>query len=66
MLIRKASAEEMRKLWGNDYSFTSNFFYDRIASGNAVFWTVDDDGKLTGELYAFLNLDDRDFADGRD
>lgn len=66
MLIRKASAEEMRKLWGNDYSFTFHFFYDRIASGNAVFWTVDDGDELIGELYAFLNLDDRDFADGKD
>ncbi len=66
MLIRKADAEKMRKLWGNDDSFTARFFYDRIASGNAVFWTVDDDGKLIGELYAFLNLDDQDFADGKD
>ena len=66
MLIRKADAEEMRKLWGNDDSFTARFFYDHITSGNAVFWTVDDNGELIGELYAFLNLDDRDFADGKD
>ena len=66
MLIRKADAKEMRKLWGNDDSFTARFFYDHITSGNTVFWTVDNDGDLIGELYAFLNLDDRDFADGKD
>ena len=65
MLIRRADAEEMRRLWGSN-SYNAGFFYDHIASGNAIFWTVDDKGELIGELYAFLNLDDRDFADGKD
>lgn len=68
MLIRKATAEEMIKLWGYDdvaaSSPTAQYFYRNIASGNAVFWAVDDEGQLIGELYAFLNLDDKDFADG--
>ena len=54
MLIRKADAEEMRKLWGNDASFTARFFYDRIASGNAVFWTVDDGDELIAVFPIFL------------
>lgn len=69
MLIRKASATEMLELWGfedeNTASATTRFFYHSISSGNAVFWTVDNDGELIGELYAFLNLDDKDFADGQ-
>lgn len=69
MLIRKASGAEMLELWGyedeNTASATARFFYNSISSGNAVFWTVDNDGKLIGELYAFLNLDDKDFADGQ-
>ena len=68
MLIRKATAEEMLKLWGfsNAESASPNakFYYRNIASGNAVFWTVDEGGELIGELYVFLNLDDKDFADG--
>lgn len=70
MQIRKASADEMLKLWGYRdaaaASPTARFFYRNIASGNAVFWTVDHQGELIGELYAFLDLADRDFADGRD
>lgn len=69
MLIRKATADEMLKLWGydeNTASPTAEFFYRNISSGNAVFWTADIDGELIGELYAFLNLDDKDFADGKD
>ncbi len=70
MLIRKASAEEMLSLWGHRDADqappTARFFYRNISSGNAVFWTVEHDGKLIGELYAFFNIDeDRDFADGR-
>ncbi len=69
MLIRKASGEEMLNLWGygdaNQAPPTARFFYRNIASGNAVFWTVELDGKLIGELYAFLNIaEDKDFADG--
>ena len=69
MLIRKASGEEMLKLWGygnaNQAPPTARFFYHNISSGNAVFWTVEHDGELIGELYAFLNIEeDQDFADG--
>ena len=69
MLIRKASAEEMLNLWGyedaNQAPPTAKFFYRNISSGNAVFWTVEHDGELIGELYAFLNIEeDKDFADG--
>lgn len=69
MLIRKATCEEMLALWGyrkkSTASPTARFFCDNINSGNAVFWTLDNDGKLIGELYAFLELEDRDFADGQ-
>ena len=68
MLIRKATEEEMLTLWGYQNkdiaSATARFFYDNIAAGNAVFWTVDN-GELVGELYAFFNLNDTDFADGQ-
>jgi len=68
MLIRKATGGEMLKLWGYQdeasASPTAKFYYRNIASGNAVFWTLDNDGELVGELYVFLNLEDRDFADG--
>ena len=68
MLIRKATGEEMLKLWGyknvDSASPTARFFCDNIASGNAIFWTLDNNGELIGELYAFLDLEDKDFADG--
>ena len=69
MLIRKAGCGEMLKLWGyhdpGSAPPTARFFYQNISSGNAVFWTVDHNGELIGELYAFLNIEtDRDFADG--
>jgi RimJ/RimL family protein N-acetyltransferase len=68
MKIRKASGNEMLALWGyqdvNSASPTARFFYKNINGGNAIFWTAEDDGKLIGELYVFLNLDDKDFADG--
>ena len=68
MLIRKATGEEMLLLWGYESiesaSYTAKFFYQNISSGNAVFWTLDHDGELIGELYVFLDLDDNDFADG--
>ncbi len=67
--IRKATGEEMLKLWGvhDELSATptAKFFYRHLSSGNAIFWTLDNDGDLIGELYAFLNLDDQDFADGQ-
>jgi len=69
MLIRKANGEEMLKLWGYQddvsASYTAKFFYRNITSGNAVFWTLDNDGDLIGELYVFMNLDDKDFANGK-
>ena len=70
MRIRKASGGEMLRLWGYtdsaDVSPTAGFFYRNIESGNAVFWTLDHEGELIGELYVFLDLEDRDFADGKD
>ena len=69
IICRKATSDELLKLW--DYedidsaSPTARFFCQNISSGNAVFWTLDDNGKLIGELYTFYDLDDRDFADGK-
>ena len=70
MLIRKAAGDEMLKLWGyrdgETGSPTARFFYRSISSGNAVFWTIDHNGELIGELYAFRDIpEDRDFADGK-
>ena len=48
-----------------DASPTARFFHRNITEGNAVFWTLDRNGELIGELYAFLKLEDRDFADGK-
>ena len=69
MHIRRASAEEMLRLWGYRDAETASpaarYFYRNINAGNAVFWTIDSDGELIGELYAFLNIEeDGDFADG--
>ena len=55
----------MLKLWGYSASCTARFFYENISSKNTVFWTLDRDGDLIGELYVFLDIEsDRDFADG--
>jgi Acetyltransferases len=35
-----------------------------MESGNAEFWTMEDNGRLVGELYIFFHLTDQDFADG--
>ena len=68
MRIRNATGEEMLALWRfpnvSAASSTAMFFYDSISAGNAVFWTLDKDGELIGELYAFFDLEDKDFADG--
>ncbi len=69
MRIRQAAAQEMLELWGysdvNDASPTARFFYHNISAGNALFWTLDHEGELIGELYVFLNIEeDKDFADG--
>ena len=67
--IRRASGEEMLALWGypevDTAPPTAKFFFQNLASGNAIFWTIDRDGELLGELYAFLNIrEDPAFADG--
>ena len=67
--IRKATAIEMLELWGysdiSDASPTAKYFYNNIEAGNVDFWTADGNGELIGELYVFLNLADKDFADGK-
>ena len=69
MKIRKATAEEMLALWGypdiQTASPTARFFSHHISSGNALFWALDNDGEIIGELYVFLDLEDKDFADGQ-
>ena len=69
MIIRRAAAGEMLMLWGypelQTASPTAKFFYNNIDAGNAVFWALEDEGELVGELYAFFDLDDKDFADGQ-
>ncbi len=69
MLIRKATAEEMLALWGcpdeNAAPPTARFFCRHLSAGNAVFWALDSGEGLVGELYAFLDLEDRDLADGK-
>ena len=44
----------MLALWGykdaRGASPTARFFFDGIASGNAVFWTIDNGGELTVRL----------------
>lgn len=62
MIIRQGTIEEMSSLWYKFYTF--EFFSNNIESGNAEFWTVEDNGCLIGELYVFGKLDDIDFADG--
>ncbi len=69
MQIRKATGEEMLKLWRypeeTTASPTARFFYRNICSGNAVFWTVDNGKELLGELYVFLEIAEGSvFADG--
>ena len=67
MIIRKATGEEMLTLWGregNSILPTAKFFCENIASRNAIFWALEHNGELIGELYAFLDLYDKDFADG--
>jgi ribosomal protein S18 acetylase RimI-like enzyme len=70
MRIRRATGDEMLRLWGytdaDPVSPTARFFCANLSSGNAVSWALDDGGELIGELYAFLDLDDKDFADGKD
>ncbi len=68
--IRQKSARDMLSLWNySNYSEatpTARFFYDNIESGNAIFWSLCDEENIVGELYSFLELEDKDFADGKD
>jgi len=70
MKIRLATEDEMVNLWKqqniNSSAWTMQFFCDNLRSGNADFWTMEDQGQLLGELYVFHRLEDTDFADGRD
>ena len=58
----------MLALWGYEdartASPTARFFYENISAGNAFFWTLDVQGNLIGELYAFFALEDGAFANG--
>jgi ribosomal protein S18 acetylase RimI-like enzyme len=62
MIVRQGTIEEMLTLWCKKY--TSGFFSDNMQEGNAEFWTIEDNGRLIGELYLFKSLADHDFADG--
>lgn len=66
MIIRIATLEEMKELWGYSNSNTYNYFVDGINSGNIEFWTVEDSkaGELVGELYIFWDSEDKNEADG--
>lgn len=63
MHMRQGTAEEMLSLWYKKN--TSEFMADRIKNNKAEFWTIELDNRLVGELYAFFELDDKDFADGK-
>ena len=69
MEIRKATDQEMLSLWGYEnielIPSTALFFAQNISSGNAEFWTLNDNSQIIGELYIFWELDDKDFADGK-
>ena len=62
MIVRRGTSGEMRSTWYKKH--TSEFFQDNMESGNAEFWTMEDNGRLVGELYIFFQLTDQDFADG--
>ena len=69
-IVRQRSARDMLTLWGyksfDEASPTARYFYDNIESGNAIFWSLCNEGNIVGELYSFLELEDKDFADGMD
>ena len=69
MQIVKHSSKDMLTLWGYKNlaaaSPTARFFCRNIDSGNAVFWALETGGRIAGELYVFYQLEDRDFADGK-
>ena len=70
MEIRKAADQEMLRLWGYETMDsappTALFFAQNISSGSAELWTLNDNGQVIGELSVFWQLEDQDFADGKD
>lgn len=70
MTIRKSNSAELLALWEynsiEDASPTARFFCQNLDLGNATFWAVYDGDMIVGELYAFKDMDDKDFADGID
>ena len=70
MTIRKSNSAALLSLWEynsiEEASPTARFFCHNIDSGNADFWAVYDGDEIIGELYAFKNMEDKDFANGTD
>lgn len=71
MKIRIGTGQECLKVLGysslENASPTIKNFWKNLQSGNAEFWTVEnEDGHLIGELYVFHLLADEDFANGKD
>lgn len=71
MKIRMGTIQECLKVLGccspKKISPTTKNLLENLQSGNAEFWTVEnDDGYLIGELYVFHCLDDEDFANGKE
>lgn len=68
--IRTASSEEMLLVWGYQpgkaLSPTARFFTDHIDRGTCDFYALCYDDVIIGEIYVFWDLDDKDFANGRD
>lgn len=68
MLIRTATIDELKSLWGNNNLSTKNYFIKGMEKGNVEFWTIENevDNSLIGELYIFWNSEDKDEANGKD
>ena len=69
--FRVGTAQECLKVIGcrslESASPTIKNLWENLQSGNAEFWTVEnDEHHLIGELYIFHRLDDEDFANGKD
>ena len=68
-VVRIGTIEEMINAWGycnRELSSTAEFFADSISKGSAVFYALDYQGKVIGELYVFFELDDKDFANAEE
>lgn len=68
-VVRMGTLEEMKNVWGycnRELSSTAQFFVDSISKGRAVFYALDYQGKVIGELYVFYELDDKDFANAEE